>query len=995
MPRSSIVDVRVQDVQKRRIPNKHYVYIIQVTWSNGSTEVIYRRYSRFFNLQMQLLDTFPVEGGQKDPKQRYIPFLPGKILFRRSHIRDVAVKRLKPIDEYCRALIRLPAHISQCDEVLQFFETRPEDLNPPKEEPVGKKKSGLAIIQRTTSFLKRGGDGASADQFFLDQYVAVTNYDKQESTEISLYQGQVVEVIEKNESGWWFVSTADEQGWVPATCLEAQDGAQDDLSIVSAKPGEEENFIVIYPYSARDNDEIDLERGAVVEVIQKNLEGWWKIRYQNREGWAPASYLKKATNDLLGQKITSGQSIHSSATDLDGIGKQSACPKEIREKTSLFDQKDEKIAIRGAACADAKSKLPNMRQRPPPRRDLTVPRGLNLPKPPTPPEVEEEFYTIAAFQTTIPDGISFQAGQKVEVIEKNLSGWWYIQIDDEEGWAPASFIDKYKKSSNASRANFLPPLAQELAKLKLSDGATGSSTNGDSAFLTRPLPKEPQSNDIDNETIIQHRLKDWRGRDASKSPSTDNKFNSPSNVESQSKHFSPSNIMSNDSSRFNKEKPVLPSKKEQNNNRFEVEAVDKHSKGLPPKPAVPGGILPLLPPKMAPKGDKKLNAEASKISQSKGLETGPKTLAGEIARPNLKPVGRQSKPKPEIEDKSVELSPNLPLKPRPLLRPKPLPATKGESQSESEVDISNLRSKLRKAKLPDKMGEQDSSQNVAGNQNCSNNQSSIDASSSHGTIENEPQLKQDLGMSAKISEVKVLQREQNGLESEQNNRDDPSITEEKAGISKSLKPIEKKADDAQPKGTPPTHKEGPPRPIVPPRRPPLPKKTPTESADVKGHQKDAAESKSTWGQNKPFVAPPRFKSGSSQEHSKDDIKARGGSKEPLPVKGAVPPKVHEHRKEPVVPSKVTERQAEKLELGKEKVNAASINLHLPQDEESSKQCLYVALADFAGDEETAGFKEGTVFEVFEKNANGWWYCKILNSEPLWEGWAPSNYLVRK
>lgn len=39
-------------------------------------------------------------------------------------------------------------------------------------------------------------------------------------------------------AGWWFVSTADEQGWVPATCLEPQDEAQDDLSIVSAKPGE-------------------------------------------------------------------------------------------------------------------------------------------------------------------------------------------------------------------------------------------------------------------------------------------------------------------------------------------------------------------------------------------------------------------------------------------------------------------------------------------------------------------------------------------------------------------------------------------------------------------------------------------------------------------------------------------------------------------------------------------------------------------------------------
>lgn len=46
---------------------------------------------------------------------------------------------------------------------------------------------------------------------------------------------------------------------------------------------------------------------------------------------------------------------------------------------------------------------------------IAQPRGANLPKPPIPPQVEEEFYTIADFQTTIPDGISFQAGVKVEV----------------------------------------------------------------------------------------------------------------------------------------------------------------------------------------------------------------------------------------------------------------------------------------------------------------------------------------------------------------------------------------------------------------------------------------------------------------------------------------------------------------------------------------------------------------------------------------------------
>lgn len=56
----------------------------------------------------------------------------------------------------------------------------------------------------------------------------------------------------------------------------------------------EEKYMVIYPYTARDQDEMNLERGAVVEVIQKNLEGWWKIRYPLQLGgfqvtWPPAA----------------------------------------------------------------------------------------------------------------------------------------------------------------------------------------------------------------------------------------------------------------------------------------------------------------------------------------------------------------------------------------------------------------------------------------------------------------------------------------------------------------------------------------------------------------------------------------------------------------------------------------------------------------------------------------------------------------------------------
>ncbi|MGH0137157.1 UNVERIFIED_CONTAM: hypothetical protein FKN15_030129 [Acipenser sinensis] len=163
---------------------------------------------------------------------------------------------------------------------------------------------------------------------------------------------------------------------------------------------------------------------------------------------------------------------------------------------------------------------PDARHRPPPRRDLTIPRGLHLPKPPIPPQVEEEYYTIADFQTTIPDGISFQAGMKVEVIEKNSSGWWYIQIDEKEGWAPITFIDKYKKTSNATRPNFLAPLPNEMAQLKLEDGTTNHVAHEDDPWISKPLPGDPS---MSNGLSGKPKLKDWKTKDAVKGIFPDNK----------------------------------------------------------------------------------------------------------------------------------------------------------------------------------------------------------------------------------------------------------------------------------------------------------------------------------------------------------------------------------------------------------------------------------------------------------------------------------------
>ncbi|XP_054073267.1 SH3 and PX domain-containing protein 2B isoform X3 [Rissa tridactyla] len=847
MPRRSIAEVKVLDVQKRRIPNKHYVYIIKVTWSNGSTEVIYRRYSKFFDLQMQMLDKFPMEGGQKDPKQRIIPFLPGKILFRRSHIRDVAVKRLIPIDEYCKALIQLPPYISQCEEVLQFFETRPDDLTPPKEDPIGKKRSG-----------------------------------------------------------WWFVSTSEEQGWVPATCLEAQDGVQDEFAM---QPDEEEKYTVIYPYTARDQDEMNLDKGAVVEVIQKNLEGWWKIRYQGQEGWAPASYLKKGNGEMFSQKLGSGSSAHSCALDLDGISRQQVVAS--REKDGLSSQRDGRFDSRPLPNADIRRKSPKMRQRPPPRRDLTIPRGLNLPKPPVPPQVEEEYYTIADFQTTIPDGISFQAGMKVEVIEKNLSGWWYIQIEEKEGWAPATFIDKYKKTSNASRPNFLAPLPNEMAQLRLGDTAADSSTGEEATGPCRPLPEAPP-----NGTDCGGKwAKDWKGKEA---------------PESGDLAFAGGyeEIVDHDM----EEKPSLPPRKE-SIIKSEGELLERQRP--PPKP--PGMILPMIPPKqsVAPKDSKKpeLKPEKGKLFQLKnemGLECGHKVSAKEVKKPNLRPIVKPTKPKAEpVEDKPEPIAQNPFLKSRPQIRPKPAAAPRTDPHpADDKLDICSLRSKLRPAKCPEKPSEQDT---AAGESSFSNAMVSSEAS---GRFQERPS-----------TESKPLPKLDSHAVKEALPKSPPG-----------------------PANTPGVREPPPQRPVVPPRRPPPPKKTggPASgpAAELRAPARDAPEIRSSPVPGRPMLVPPKakpFLSASIQEETK--------------VKSSVSPKVI---------SKPVERGE-----AKERTSAPISSPDI------AREALYVAVADFEGDEETNSFKEGTLFEVREKNSSGWWFCKVLTGGPCWEGWIPSNYLRKK
>ncbi|GCB78953.1 hypothetical protein scyTo_0021252, partial [Scyliorhinus torazame] len=103
-----------------------------------------------------------------------------------------------------------------------------------------------------------------------------------------------------------------------------------------------EKYITVQPYVNQGKDEIGFEKGVVVEVIQRNLEGWWFIRYQGKEGWAPASYLRKVKDELAVKKkpLTGPVEIIGNIMEISNLLNKKTCSEknlQTENESNLYD----------------------------------------------------------------------------------------------------------------------------------------------------------------------------------------------------------------------------------------------------------------------------------------------------------------------------------------------------------------------------------------------------------------------------------------------------------------------------------------------------------------------------------------------------------------------------------------------------------------------------------------------------------------------------------
>jgi hypothetical protein len=117
---------------------------------------------------------------------------------------------------------------------------------------------------------------------------AVFAYSAQNEGELSVEQGDIVQVLEKPDPQWWRARTSGGSiGMLPATYLEEYIESQ--IPAVELPVGKAK---ALYLYTGQSTVELSVEVDDQVDIMEKPDPLWWRVRNARGDsGMVPASYL--------------------------------------------------------------------------------------------------------------------------------------------------------------------------------------------------------------------------------------------------------------------------------------------------------------------------------------------------------------------------------------------------------------------------------------------------------------------------------------------------------------------------------------------------------------------------------------------------------------------------------------------------------------------------------------------------------------------------------
>ncbi|XP_058478072.1 cytoplasmic protein NCK2a [Solea solea] len=161
-----------------------------------------------------------------------------------------------------------------------------------------------------------GGGGGGAERIYDLNIPAVAKfaYTAELEDELTLVKGSQVVVMEKCSDGWWRGSQAGHVGWFPSNYVQEDVGGPDDGGEADASRGFHAGpqgtllangragghaavlhlVQTLYPFSCVTEEELNFEKGEVMEVVEKpeNDPEWWRCKNsRGMVGLVPKNYV--------------------------------------------------------------------------------------------------------------------------------------------------------------------------------------------------------------------------------------------------------------------------------------------------------------------------------------------------------------------------------------------------------------------------------------------------------------------------------------------------------------------------------------------------------------------------------------------------------------------------------------------------------------------------------------------------------------------------------
>ena len=187
------------------------------------------------------------------------------------------------------------------------------------------REASFAEAQAAAAAAGGGGGGGSGrprrEKPTLYRVEAMFEYTATAANQLSLVEGEVVNILQEADKGWLQAERPDtgERGFVPASYVErlpedkkpepaaaaaakgaaaaapVQQQQQQQPVVEEAAPEEEVLFtaVVEYPWDAEEEGQISLAAGQRIEVLEESEGGWWRGRNldSHEEGFFPSSFV--------------------------------------------------------------------------------------------------------------------------------------------------------------------------------------------------------------------------------------------------------------------------------------------------------------------------------------------------------------------------------------------------------------------------------------------------------------------------------------------------------------------------------------------------------------------------------------------------------------------------------------------------------------------------------------------------------------------------------